>query len=84
MRFTIHSNKLNRDFDFYAPSGGGYVRLETERRPGTLGEQICEGGGVGYGSALSCAGSERSLEVVARRWYRQHMAWQREMGFPDA
>jgi hypothetical protein len=82
MRFTIHSRTLGKAFEFWAPSSGGYVRREFPNRPGTLGHQICEGGGH-MGDTLTCGDSQQSLERVARRWYRQHMRLQREMGYPD-
>lgn len=72
-RFTIKT-RTNGDMTFFVPNGGGYVRLESEGKHGTLGQQICEGGGF-YGNTLSA--NEQSLESVARRWYRAYRAGQR-------
>jgi hypothetical protein len=70
MNLTIKSKRLRRDFDFFAPPGGGYVRLERGNRHGTLGDQICDGGHF-MGNTLRA--SEESFERVCRRWYRAHL-----------
>ena len=75
-RFTIKT-RTNGDMDFFVPDAGGYVRLESAGELGTLGKQICAGGGF-MGNTLSA--SEKTLETVARRWYRAYRAAQREFG----
>jgi hypothetical protein len=60
-----------RDFgtlSFYCPADGGYVRIESRNRHGTLGKQICHGGGL-MGSTISVANSE-NLRAVAYKWIR--------------
>lgn len=54
--------------EFFCPDGGGYIRLETPGRPGTLGRQICRGGGL-TGSTLSACG-EADFKSECRKWYR--------------
>ncbi len=71
MRYTITSRKLKQDFDFWAPCNGGYIRLEYPGKEGTLGDQICQGGGF-RGNTLS-AKTEEQFEAVCRGWYRQHL-----------
>lgn len=71
--FTIKSRKLNRDFDFFMPDSGGYVRLENGANHGTLGEQICYGGGF-RGNTILCS-SEDEFKAECRRWYRAHIQW---------
>ncbi|EKA7659290.1 hypothetical protein OL397_004464 [Salmonella enterica] len=78
MNFTIKSRKTGEIFNFFAPDNAGNVRLESEGYPGTLGMEICNGGGF-MGIPLSCAGTEEDLARVARRWYRQYMEAQRKM-----
>lgn len=75
-RFTLKT-RTNGDMDFFVPDAGGYVRLESSGKPGTLGRQICTGGSFG-GNTLSATAS--TLESVARRWYRAYRAAQREFG----
>lgn len=50
-RYTIQSKE--GDLRFFMPDNGGYVRLENDVRIGTLADQICQGGSVGYGSTLT-------------------------------
>jgi hypothetical protein len=57
-------------FHFWAPDDGGYVRLEGDGRPGTLGQQICAGGEMS-GSTVYC--NPRNFEGICRRWYRAYM-----------
>lgn len=73
-RFTIKT-RTNGDMDFFVPDGGGYVRLESPGRSGTLGRQICSGGGF-MGNTLTA--SAASLESISRGWYRQYRAYQRQ------
>jgi hypothetical protein len=69
MRTTIKSRKTGETFDFWAPDNGGYVRLESDGREGTLGYQICSGGGF-TGSTISC--TQDSFKTDCRRWYRSY------------
>ena len=71
MARIIIKTRTEGEFTFWCPTGGGYVRLETEGRPGTLGQQICEGGGL-MGSTLEA--TEATLGDVARKWLRQRRA----------
>lgn len=67
-RISIVSKSGHTEFDFWCPDSGGYVRLESENRSGTLGTQICEGGGT-RGSTLSA--NAETLEKVAKKWLKQ-------------
>lgn len=73
-RFTIKT-RTNGDMDFFVPDNGGYVRLESAGKAGTLGRQICTGGSF---SGNTLTANEKTLESVARRWYRAYRAGQRE------
>lgn len=73
-RFTIKT-RTNGSMEFFTPDAGGYVRLESAGKSGTMGRQICAGGGFG-GSTLTA--NAASLQSVARRWYRAYRAAQRE------
>lgn len=76
---TIKSRKLDRDFEFFMPDGGGYVRLERGANHGTLGDQICYGGGF-RGNTIRCA-SEDEFRTECRRWYRDHLKAETELGW---
>jgi hypothetical protein len=69
-RTTINTHNVG-PLTFFAPDGGGYVRLESPGKSGTLGQQICEGGDT-MGSTLTANAS--NLGAVARRWLRQRRA----------
>ena len=71
MARIIIKTRKEGEFSFWCPTGGGYVRIESEGRPGTLGQQICEGGGL-MGSTLEA--TEATLGDVARKWLRQRRA----------
>ena len=73
-RFTIKTRN-NGNMDFWVRDEGGYVRLESDDKPGTLGRQICAGGGF-MGSTIMA--DAETLEAKARRWYRAYRAAQRE------
>jgi hypothetical protein len=78
MRLTIKAKKEIETltgtekpvFKFWAPDNGGYVRLESDGKSGTLGQQICDGGGFS-GSTVSC--SPANFDRVCRSWYRAYM-----------
>lgn len=73
-RFTIRT-RTNGNMTFFVPNSGGYVYLESAGRYGTLGKQICEGGGF---SGNTITADEQTIEAKARRWYRAYRADQRE------
>lgn len=75
MARIIIKTRTEGEFTFWCPNGGGYVRLETEGHPGTLGQQICEGGRL-MGSTLDA--TEATLGDVARKWLRQRREAERK------
>ena len=71
-------NLKTRDFGevrFVCLDTGGYVRIHGADLGALDGRQPCDGGGFG-GSTLSA--NEASLERVARKWWKQFLAGQRE------
>ena len=66
--FTLQTRGKNREkLTFFVPDNGGYVRLETENKTGTLAPQICYGGGYhGY----TVTATPDTLAKEARRWWR--------------
>jgi len=69
MRYTIKPRQ-GEPLTFWAPDNGGYIRLESNGRSGTLGHQICAGGGF-MGNTLS-ARDEADLKATVQRWWRQN------------
>lgn len=73
-RIIINTRKEG-EMSFWCKADGGYVWLESEGKPGTLGQQICEGGGF-RGSTLYAR--EETLADVARKWLRQRREAERK------
>jgi len=69
MRTTIKSKKLNRTFEFWAPTNGGHITLEEGEKVGCLGRQICEGGEF-LGSTLVTPADEKRFGKICRSWYK--------------
>lgn len=69
MRYTIKPRQ-GEPLTFWAPDNGGYIRLESNGRSGTLGQQICTGGGF-TGSTLS-AWNFVELKEIVQQWYKQN------------
>lgn len=71
MRFTINSTKVG-EREFFMPDNGGYIRVVTNERPGTLGKQICRGGGF-MGNTLTA--TPENFEDVCRRWHKDNIRY---------
>jgi len=62
MRIKISSH------EFWMPDEGGYVYLESPGAEGVLGQQICEGGGLAYGSTIRS--SPAKLKEDCLQWIK--------------
>ena len=71
-RITINTRDAGK-LEFWVRDEGGYVRLESDGKTGTLGRQICDGGGF-MGSTIMA--DAETLAKVARRWNAQRRAAQ--------
>ena len=69
-RLVINS-KVFGEQSFFMPDNGGYIRLESEGKSGTLGAQICDGGKFS-GSTISA--SPASFERECRKWHKARLA----------
>jgi len=69
MKLTIKSRKLGKTLTFSRP-GTSYVFVDLNGKPGTLGDQMCQGGML-MGSTLSA--SDNTFEDVCRSWYRSYL-----------
>ena len=72
MEMQINSRKLGRTITFSRP-GASYIFADLNGKSGTLGCQICSGGGT-MGSTLSYDGDDQAqFAAICRRWYRAHV-----------
>ena len=71
MFFRTVTRDDRREYEFFAPGSGGFIRADVG--PGGDMVQICRGGGT-TGVTLS-ATSEEHLKAKARNWLRQHRSW---------
>jgi hypothetical protein len=73
MNYTIKSRKLAREVTFSIP-GEGYIFVDLNGKPGTLGEQICEGGRL-TGSTIAYRGDDELVfQVICDRWFKAYVA----------
>lgn len=80
MRITINSRAMNREITFSRP-GSSYVYVDLNGQPGTLGNQICDGGKL-MGSTITYSGDDEAVFArICRNWFRAYLrdtAWERE------
>lgn len=71
MRYTIHSERLNETFNFWAPDEGGYVRREIgTQQIGQLGHQITRPS-QGCESTITTSGDHKRFRAVCRTYVRR-------------
>lgn len=71
MRLEIKSRKLDKNFNFFAPDNGGYIRLENGEKVGVFGDQICRNGEF-RGSTLSAYSYDEFIKIC-KSWYRSYI-----------
>jgi len=72
MKFTINSKKLDKPVEFSRP-GGSYIYVDLNGQPGTLGNQICNGGST-MGSTMVYSGDDESIfEKICRNWWKSYL-----------
>lgn len=77
--FSIKSRKYGT-VTFTRP-GDRYVYVNINGEPGTLGNQICDGGRLS-GSTIGIRGDGQSwFEYICRRWWRAYLKNQRDNYF---
>jgi hypothetical protein len=67
--FTINSRIFGLT-EFFMPDNGGYVRIESTGKSGTLASQICERGGFS-GGTISATPS--NFKKFCKRWHKQRL-----------
>lgn len=72
MELTIKSRKLNSEITFSRP-GSHYIYANINGQPGTLGNQICNGGRT-MGSTIGYSGDDQEqFEKICRRWFKAYI-----------
>ena len=78
MKTTINTKEFGQ-LEFFTGNGTDYIFVNINDKPGTLGNQICDSGGL-MGSTISYrGGSPIDFEKICRRWWRDYLRKQREM-----
>jgi len=68
METTIKSRNLGKEVTFSRP-GKAYVYVDLNGQPGTLGYQICRGGGLS-GSTITYNGEDPIMfKQICKRWF---------------
>lgn len=67
MKTTI-TTRNHGNITFFRPNSGGYIWADLNGKPGTLGEQICQGGST-RGDCLSSHGGEAQFRALCRKWW---------------
>jgi hypothetical protein len=76
MRTTINTREFG-ELTFFTGNGTNYVFVDINGQPGTLGKQICDGGGL-MGSTISCRSTRPSdFEKLCKKWWRNYLRDQR-------
>jgi hypothetical protein len=77
MKFAIKSRKFG-EVEFSRP-GNYYVYVDLNGKPGTLGNQICDGGGC-TGDTIGYRGnSDDVFEKICRKWWRAYLRDRRDI-----
>ena len=72
MELTIKSRKLNSAITFSRP-GSHCIYANLNGQSGTLGNQICDGGGT-MGNTIGFSGDDQEqFEKICRRWYKSYI-----------
>jgi hypothetical protein len=73
MIYSFYSRKLKHDVEFSIP-GSSYIYVDLNGKPGTLGNQICHGGGL-TGSTMSYSGdNQKKFEEICKNWWRKYIS----------
>jgi hypothetical protein len=72
MHYALQSRTLQRTLTFSRP-GRAYLYVDLNGQPGTLGQQICEHGGL-RGSTLTYRGEDQqAFARICQRWYKAYL-----------
>ena len=75
MTYTFFSRKLGNEITFSVP-GKSYVFIDWDgKHPGTLGQQICDGGML-RGNTITYdreRGTQAGFERICKNWFRRYL-----------
>ena len=72
MYYSFYSRKLKKEIVFSIP-GKSYIFVDLNGEPGTLGNQICDGGYL-TGSTIGYSGeNEKVFEKICKNWWRSYL-----------
>lgn len=72
MKFTINSRKFKQKITFSRP-GQGYIFVDLNGQPGTLGRQICDGGYLMGGTLAYYGDDQTEFEAICKRWWKAYL-----------
>jgi len=74
MELNINSRKLNKIITFSRP-GEHYIYVDLNDKPGTLGNQICDGGEI-IGSTIGYSGDNLEVfEKICHKWWKKFLQY---------
>ncbi len=77
MYYSINSRKLGEMVNFSRP-GNFYVYVDLNGKPGTLGNQICDGGKM-MGSTIGYRGDDDAVfATLCKKWWKSYLRNERE------
>ena len=76
LTYTLHSKRINRTITFSRPGKSAvYVDMTPDQKwPGTLGEQLCEGGKREGDTISFCGKDQDDFKKLCRKWLRAFYA----------
>ena len=72
MKYTINSRKLGKEVTFSRP-GTYYVFVNLNGEPGTLGNQLCDGGELTGNTILFHENDQEAFEKICRNWWKLYL-----------
>lgn len=80
MKTTIKT-RSHGELEFFTGNGTRYVFVNFNGKPGTLGNQICNGGNM-TGSTITYNGDDRDgFERLCRNWWKLYLRNERKCGY---
>lgn len=73
MEYTINSKKLGKKITF-SSQNSGYIFVDTNGKPGLLGDQICQGGKFTGPTLFHIGEDEELFKKICKRWYKKHVS----------
>jgi len=78
METTINSRN-HGVVTFFCPRNGGYIWVDLNGKPGTLGNQICDSGHLSGSTESYNGNDDKQFDRVCRKWWRAFLRNQRSI-----